>query len=219
MNLGEVKTRVKRQFGDEASVQITDEDITRWVNDAQRDIVMRNESVLQTSSTADSVANQQAYSFPSDLLILRSIHYKREDGDLAFYKLKGMSYTEFDEYIDGWEGTAYGPSYPIVYTTYADEIHLFPIPVSSGEDNLKIVYSRQPVDLNSDDDDIDLPLAYHNAIVDYCLTQAYRLDEDWNAANIMAGDYMTSVTLNKERENWGNHEVYPRMTVNLEDYW
>ena len=219
MNLGDVKLRVKRQFGDEASVQITDADITRWVNDAQRDIVLKNESVLQTTSTADSVANQQAYSFPANLLVLRSIHYKREDGDLAFYKLQGMSYTEFDEYIDGWEGTAYGPSYPIVYTTYADEILLFPIPVSSNTDNIKIIYSRNPTDLDSDDDDIDLPLPYHNAVVDYCLTQAYRLDEDWSAAQFVAGEYNSLVALNRARENWNNHEVSPRITVDLEDYW
>lgn len=219
MDLSDVKIRVKRQFGDESGVQITDDDITRWVNDAQRDIVMRNESVLQTTSTTDSVAEQQAYDFPTDLLVLRSIHYKREDGDLAFYKLKGMSYTEFDEYIDGWEGTAYGPSYPIVYTTYADQILLFPIPVSSGTDNLKIIYSRQPTELTSDVDEIDLPLAYHNAVVEFCLTQAYQLDEDWNAAGVLSTQYTASVNLNKERENWGNHEVYPRITTNMEDYW
>jgi len=219
MKLADVKIRVKRQFGDESGVQITDEDIVRWANDAQRDIVMRNESVLQTIGTTNSVAGQQAYSFPADLLILRSIHYKREDADPAFYKLRGMSYTEFDEYIDGWEGTAYGPSHPIVYTTYADQIYLFPIPVSSGTDNIKIVYSRQPLELSSDTDNIDLPPAYFNAVVDFCLVKAYQLDEDWNAAGLLSNEYTARVNLNKDRENWNNHEVYPRITVNLEDYW
>lgn len=219
MNLSDVKTRVKRQFGDEASVQITDDDIVRWVNDAQRDVVMKNETVLQTTATTNSVANQQSYTFPADLLVLRGIHYKRMDGDPAFYKLRGMSYTEFDEYIDGWEGTAYGPSHPVVYTTYANSISLFPIPVNSATGNIKIIYSREPVDLANDSDVIDLPVPYHNAIVDYCLARAYELDEDWGAANNMSAQYDTSVRLNKERENWGNHEAYPRITVNLEDYW
>jgi hypothetical protein len=219
MNLSDVIVRVQRQFGDESGVQITSDDVTRWANDAQRDIVLRNESVLQTTGTANSVANQQAYAFPQNLLVLRSIHYKREDGDLAFYKLKGMSYTEFDEYIDGWEGTAYGPSYPIVYTTYADQILLFPIPVSSGTNNIKIVYSREPTELTSDVDQIDLPLPYHNAVVDYCLAKAYQLDEDWNAAGVLSNEYNASVNLNRERENWNNHEVYPRITTNIEDFW
>lgn len=219
MNLGEVKTRVKRQFGDEASVQVTDEDITRWVNDAQRDIVMKNETVLQTTALTSSVANQQDYSFPATLLVLRGIHYKKALTDPSFYKLRGMSYQEFDEYIDGWEGTSYGPSHPMTYTTYGDSIKMFPIPVDSVTDNIKIVFSRQPTDVDDDADTLDLPLAYHNAIVEYCLSKAYELDEDWGAANNLAAQYDVSVKLNKERENWGNHEQYPRITVSLEDYW
>lgn len=219
MNLEEVKTRVRRQFGDEASVQITDEDITRWVNDAQRDVVMKNETLLQKIALTSSVAEQQSYSFPSDLLILRSIQYKRTTGDLSYYKLKGMSYAEFDEYIDGWDGKAYGPSYPIVYTTYANEFKLYPIPVSSETENIKLTYSRQPTDVVNDTDVLDLPLAYHNAIVEYCLSKAYELDEDWSAANNLATQYDTSVRLNRERENWGNHEFYPRVTTLLDDYW
>jgi len=219
MNLADVKTRVKRQFGDDASVQIMDDDITRWANDAQRNIVMQNETVLQVTALADSVAGQQDYAFPSDLLVLRSIRYKREEGDLSFYALKGMSPGEFDEYIDGWDGTAYGPSYPVAYTTYANTISLYPIPVSSNVGNIKITYSRQPVDLTSDIDEIDLPLSYHNAVVEYCMAKAYELDEDWGAATNLAAQYNNSVALNKERENWGNHEVYPRIRVNLEDYW
>lgn len=219
MNLLELETRVKRQFGDMAGTQITNDDIIRWANDAQRDIVMRNETVLQTISATDAVAEQQEYAFPDDLLVLRGIHYKRMDADPAFYKLRGMSFQEFDEYIDGWDGTAYGPSHPIVYMTYANTINLFPIPVSSGTGNIKIIYSRQPTDLVSDTDDIDLPLAYHNAVVEYCLARAYELDEDWNAANVKETQYNTTVNLNKERENWGNHEAYPRMTTLLEDYW
>lgn len=219
MNLSDIKLRVKRQFGDESGVQITDDDIMRWANDGQRDIVLRNESVLQTTSTTNSVEGQQAYGFPANLLVLRSIHYKRVDGDQGFYKLQGMSYTEFDEHIDGWDGTTYNPGYPMVYTTYADQILLFPVPVSSETDNIKIIYSRQPTELTSDVDEIDLPVAYHNTVVDYCLTKAYQLDEDWNAAGYLAQEYTSSVNLNKERENWGNQEVYPRITVDIEDMW
>lgn len=219
MNLSDVMIRVKRQFGDEAGIQVTEDDITRWANDAQRDIVMRNESILQTTRTANSVASQQFYDFPDDLLVLRSIHYKRTDGDLAFYKLKGMSYTEFDEYIDGWEGTAYGPAWPICYTTYSNQIAMFPIPVNDGTDNIKIIYSREPTELVDSTDELDLPVPYHNSVVEYCLQKAYQLDEDWNAANILAAQYNTSVNLNKERENWGNHEVYPRISTQLDDYW
>lgn len=219
MNLGELKIRVRRQFGDEASVQITDDDLTRWANDAQRDVVMKNETVLQVVGLTNSVAGQQEYSFPQDLLVLRSIAYKMSASDPSYHRLRGMSYAEFDEFIDGWDGKAYGDSFPVVYTTYANKFILFPAPVSSETDNIKIIYSRMPQDLSDDGDEIDLPTPYHNAVVDYCLSKAYELDEDWNAATMKTTQFEASIRANRERESWGNHEFYPHITTTLEDYW
>lgn len=218
MIVSDIKTRVRRKFGDEAAVQIDDADIVRWINDAQRDVVMKNETVLQTASTSNAVANQQDYTLPANLLVLRGVHYKNTSAP-SYYKLQGMSFNEFDEQIDGWEGTLYGPSTPTVYTVYAGSIKVFPIPVSSGTANFKLYYSRQPVDVVADGDTIDLPLAYHNSIVDYCMAQAYEMDEDWNSANNSNATYDSRVRLNKEREEWGNHEVYPRITIEAEDLW
>lgn len=219
MILSDVKTRVKRQFGDEAAVQVTDADIVRWVNDAQRDCVMKNETVLQTSSTTSAVAQQQDYTLPATLLILRTIHFKRT-GDLSFYKLEGMSFSEFDEYVDGWDGTQYGYTQPTVYTVYpTGTLKLFPIPSEASTNGIKLIYSRMPTDVAVDGDSIDLPLPYHNAVVDYCLAKAYELDEDWSAANNMSAAYDVGIKLNKERENWTNRDVYPRITVLEEDFW
>lgn len=219
MILSDVKIRVKRQFGDEAAVQVTDADIVRWVNDAQRDCVMKNETVLQTSSTTSAVANQQDYTLPTNLQILRTIRFKRT-GDLSYYKLEGMSMSEFDEYVDGWDGTAYGASVPVVYTVYpSGTLKIFPVPAEASTNGIKIVYSRQPVDVVNDADSIDLPLSYHNAVVAYCLARAYELDEDWSAANNMGAEYDAGIKLNKDRENWTNREVYPRITVLDEDMY
>lgn len=218
MIVSDVKTRVRRKFGDEAAVQIDDADVVRWINDAQRDVVMKNETVLQTTSLANAVANQQDYSLPANLLVLRSVHFKL-NGQPSYYRLEGMSFNEFDEQVNGWEGTLYGASTPTVYTTYGGVIKVFPIPVSSGTSNFKLYYSRQPVDVVLDADTIDLPLAYHNSVVDYCMAQAYEMDEDWASANSVSASYDTKVRLNKEREEWGNHEFFPRINVQIEDLW
>jgi hypothetical protein len=45
------------------------------------------------------------------------------------------------------------------------------------------------------------------------------MDEDWNSANNSNATYDTRVRLNKEREEWGNHEFYPRINVEQEDLW
>lgn len=218
MNLGEIKTRVYRTFGDEAQVQITDADIVRWVNDGQRKICLENEGMLQSQAFASSVADQQSYSLPADLLVLRSLQYQ-QTGDRAFYKLKHMSLQDFDEFIDGWNGTIYGTATPTVYTVYASQILLFPIPDDSGSNNIKIFYSANPTDMSGDSDEPSLPLIYHNALVDYALTQAYMLDEDWNAAGNLSQKMQADINKLKSREdgNAQNNEHYPVISVRWED--
>lgn len=220
MNLGEIKTRVYRTFGDESAVQVTDADIVRWVNDGQRKICLENEGMLQSSTTTSIVANQQTYSLPADLLVLRSLQYKRT-GDTSFYKLRYLSMQEFDEWIDGWNGTTYNSNDSTVYTVYAGEIILFPIPEQSGTNNLKIYYSAQPTDVANDNDNPSLPVIYHNALVDYCLSQAYMLDEDWNAAGNVSQKMQADINKLKSRETatTNNFEAYPRISLLWDDAW
>jgi hypothetical protein len=218
VNLGDVKVRVYRTFGDEANVQIADPDIVRWVNDAQRDIVRQNETVLQTTGYASAVTNQQVYTLPSDLMVLRGLHYKRS-GDVTFYRMRDMNQQEFDEYIDGWDGTLYQSGWPQVYFVYSNTITLFPIPNETVTSNIKIYYSRMPKDVAIDTDVVDLPLQYHNAVVSYVLKQAFMVDEDWAAAQQVAQNMEADIKILRENENWGARESYPRITAMFDDEW
>src|SRR5215212_5975441 len=101
MNVSDIKTRIKRTFGDESGVQVTDEDIVRWINDAQRAIVTQNESLLEVTALASLVAGTQEYTLPADILILKAIHIK-PSGYTSYISLKGYSFAEFNEYMNGW---------------------------------------------------------------------------------------------------------------------
>jgi hypothetical protein len=134
VNVSDIKTRVKRQFGDESAVQITDSDIYRWISDAQDMIVIQNESLLQVSRTTPSVAGQADYSLPTDVVHLNSILYDS-------ISLKKMSLQEFQEYADGWKDpTLYSQGIPIVYMVYANTFTLFPTPQEAGK-SIFIFYS------------------------------------------------------------------------------
>lgn len=216
MNVGDVMTRIKRQFGDESGVQVTDADIFRWINDGQRQIVMQNEGLLEKSSLANIVADQQDYSLPADLLILRTVHIK-DTVSGAYFKLKGYSFNEFDEYVDGWDGTSIDQGAPTMFTVYESKLKLFPLPQVAVTSGLKIYYNRSPVDIDDSLDSLDLPLLYHETLVKYCLQQAHEMDEDWDAAQTKAVDANADITILRGREGWKNEEVYPRITVLLED--
>lgn len=221
MNLGDVKTRVKRQFGDESAVQIDDNDITRWVNDGIEFIVSNNEDLLEKIDTVDKVANVQDYSLPSDLLNLKSVHTKINPESLSYVHMLGYDLQKFDAYIDGWDGTFYGTGSSCVYTIYANLLRIFPISDVDITAGIKFFYNRKPNTLDVSDDNVvlDLPITYHNGVVDYCLQQAYELDENFDAVSQKGAQVQQVINTNKNKDGWPNKEYYKTITVRPEDAW
>lgn len=217
MNVLQIQEYIKRQFGDESGVQVTDDDILRWINAAQRQIVLQNESLLEVTSVTNTIAGEQTYSLPVDLLKLRGIQY-RSATDQSYFRLKGYSLAEFNEKVDGWDG-ATDSSEPFAYTIYANEIQLFPLPSSAVTAGLKIYYNRTPVEVALTSDTPELPILYHDTIVKYCLQQAYEMDEDWDAVGNKAQEVDREVNLLRGREDWKTQEFYPTVTVLNDDAW
>lgn len=214
MNVQDIVNRVTRTFGDEASVQITTDDIIRWVNDAQLEICINNEQLLQTSAVTDIVAGQKEYSLPANVAALRSLTYKG-------FRIKHMSFAEFNEYLDGYSAaqgvSPYGPGIPEVFMVWENKITLFPAPNTSIVGGMKIYYSKQPDSVGTLADPLSVPLAYHVSVADYCLARAYELDEDLEKAAFSKGRFdQTNQQLN-DKQQWEAREYYPRITTLPED--
>lgn len=215
MNVSDVVSRVKRTFGDEAGVQITDTDILRWINDAQEEIVIANEGLMETVAQTSIVANQMEFDQPADLSVLRSLKYKG-------YRLKYMSVAEFNEYIDGYSAadgiSPYGPGIPEIFTVFAGKITVFPKPQAPTEpNNITIFYMRHPTEVVQLADPLGVPVQYHKAIVDYCLKSAYELDEDMQKASMKKGEFDAKMMALNDRNKWISQEYYPRITTLPED--
>lgn len=214
MNVQDVVTRVKRTFGDEAGVQVTDADIIRWVNDAQEKIVLENEGLMEAKASADTIQGQAEYDMPADVSVLRSLKYRG-------YRLKSMSMAEFDEYIDGWEASEnvspYGPGIPEVFTVWEGKIILFPKPNENLTGGLTVYYIKHPQSVGNLADALTVPLQYHNAVVKYCLKEAYELDEDYQKAQTVKADFDNDVMKLNDRNKWIAQEYYPRITTLPED--
>jgi hypothetical protein len=213
VNLSDVKLRIKRQFGDDAGIQIQDADIVRWVNDAQREIANQNDDILMVTATANVVANQGAYTLPADLRLLRQIKYNG-------LHLKPMTLNDFNEYIDGLDNPQnYSQGNPLVYNVWAGSFNVFPVPSTSAAlvNGFTIYYLRNPVDVVNDTDNLEFPNGYHNHIVEYCLRMAYELDENWGASQQLNQRFQQGINGLKDREAWQAREVYPSITVRAED--
>jgi hypothetical protein len=210
----DVINRVKRKFGDESGVQITDADIIRWINDAQLQIALSNEGLLETTATADAVQDQAEYDCPADMSILRSLAFKG-------FRVKQMSFAEFNEYIDGFDAVAgvspYGPGTPEIFMVWENKITLFPKPNSSVTSGLKIYYVKQPAQVTIPADELSVPMQYHLSVVDYVLQQAYELDEDLEKSNYSKGKFDEAMMKLNDRNKWTSQEYYPRITTLPED--
>lgn len=206
MLVSEIGMRVKRQFGDEAGVQIDDADIIRWVNDAQKEISSA-QSILETSATTSVVAGTESYALPSDVQNLISIW-------CGGIKLEAMSMREAEERILKIGDNSVQPNgVPEIVWIWAETMHLWPIPSTSIAGGLKVFYSRFPVEVTSINDEPELDPKYHNIIVDYCLQQAYELDEDWQASQTKASQVSENLSGLANDEKWTVQGTYPMITV------
>jgi hypothetical protein len=211
MIVSDVALRVRRTFGDEASVQITDADIIRWINDSQRHITLRNEGLMEAKAVSDIVVGQVDYDTPADMSVLRSLSYQGS-------KLTNLSFNDFNEYIYGNAPNS-NQGCPLYYMVWNDKISIYPPSSVAATGGLYIYYIKHPADVVTMADALSLPLEYHNAIVDYCLQQAFELDEDPQKSVLKENQFEKKVMELNDRNKWTAQEYYPSVTVLPEDAW
>lgn len=205
MLVSEIALRVKRVFGDEAGAQITDADIMRWINDAQRDIAVNN-NLLQVVAESTLTSGSTEASMPANMLTIRNIYWNKQ-------KLKPVSYEDATEQsLEESEerGT------PTTYWVFANKIQIYPSPDVAG--NLKVYYTRQPVEVTAVGNTPELPQQYHNRIVEYCLAQAYELDDNWESYKQKMQMFQDGMDRLKGHEDWQGQDVYPSITASSSDY-
>lgn len=201
MLVSEIATRVKRQFGDEAGAQITDADIIRWTNDAQREIALHND-LLQATGTTALLANQDQYTLPADVLNLQALKI-------------GTRRLTFMTKEDAFQRDDNAPGDPQYYSVFGTKLDLYPTPIKA--ETMTIYYTRRPVEITLITAEPELPVQYHNRIVEYCLAQAYELDADWDSYKQKMGMFQEGVDRLKANNDWQPQSVYPSITVSHDD--
>ncbi len=199
MNLGDVQTRVKRQFGDDSGAQITDADITRWANDGQLDLVRRTKCNQVENSTL-SVVGTTLY----PILTFVDVSRVQYDGR----PLRPVSRQQMDDFFPSRNVTGVANGLPIYYTMVSSGIELYPIPDTSGL-TITVLYIKRPVELVNTTDPLEIPTQYHEDVVRFCLLRAYELDGQHAAADRVKVDYRErSVETRHDVQNPGD-ESYP----------
>lgn len=214
MLASEVITRVRSQFGDATGIQISDQDIYNWINDACRDIAY-GANINQVKAIASVTAGQYDYTFPTDMLTIFSVSYQGR-------QLKQLSVQERDKFLESADSSVVQGSegIPGWYWVWNYTLTLYPTPQTSDispAQSLLCYYTRNSVGVGAKTDVIDLPLPYLTNMIDRVLQRAYEKDENWQAAQIKQTVYQTDLIKLTEDSQDTNHEEYPHISVSVRD--
>lgn len=206
--VNDVLTYVKRQFGDEAAIQITDADIIRWVNGGQEEIIRRTEAI-KGSANADLVAGQLTYTFPTDILRLQAVLINNRP-------VKQVSAQEYEEYVLEHDPDNTASGQPLIWYEWANEFHFYPKPEYSAVGGIKIRYIKAPEPVVAANDTLTIPDAFYNRLIEYVLQQAYELDENFQASQLKESQFSTNLDANRDRDVTSD-DTYPTISVREED--
>lgn len=212
-----VANEVKRQFGDEDGIQISDADILGWINDAQRQIVAVN-AILQQTVSHDITAGVKDYSYPGDRIqYIQTLFYNDPDG--TSYPLTQYSYQEAIEYIQKPHTTGSTQPRPRIWWSWAQKMTLFPTPSVTVPNGLTMDFIAIPNELVALTDTLSVPDRYFDTVVNFILAKARALDETYDAANYHKGLFEQQLGQLSEQENKITVQQYPAPLVRADDAW
>lgn len=201
----DVAEYVKRQFGDEAGVQVTDADILRWINDGQFEIVATNK-ILKGKAKTDLISGQRDYDFPMAKIIdIDSIHVKG-------VPVQHMQFPDVEQYIAGEDPSNIRTGQPKVWYEYGGQITFWPTPDEDVTEGITVFYIKEPKSLTTLSETLSIPDRYYTALQAYVMGQAYEMDEDWQAAAAKVEQFSGSLTAMASEEENFNNLAYPMIT-------
>jgi hypothetical protein len=207
----EVIEAVTRQVGDEAEIQFQQADIIRWVNQAQLEITIKNNTINEVSAVTNIIAGQDKYPILSDAAFadLNKINTILFDGR----PLKNLNFQEAMEYIIGnsSDGT------PSIWYVKTGVLSLWPKPDVAITGGLTIYYNKKPAKVTSAGDTLGVPDSFFNAVIQYVTGQAQEMDENWQAAAVKQQQFEVSVN-SQQYMTVEQTAYYPSIIQDPEDF-
>jgi len=202
----DVIDNVTRVFGDEAGVQLSNNDIIRWINEAQREINRQN-AVLQQTATTTLNAGQADYSLASISPPIYEINSLLINGR----RVGNISVSQAEESISLADPESEETGAPQFWYEWANTITFWPVPSTAG--TIKIRYTAIPTDIAADNDTLTMPDEYFMDIINYVLKMAYEMDENPEMMQAKSVEFNQSLAERGEQFRNAEHMTYPKITV------
>ena len=186
--VGQIYDYVKRAFGDESGVQLTNADIVRWINDAQNEIA-EAAGVIPATATISVVAGTSTYSLTSVTPLINTV---------ASISLSDP------------EGLEIGA--PQFWYSWSGDITFWPIP--NKDYTMSIRYFAQPTDVTVTTTDVlSVPDDCFTDVVNYVLMRAYEMDENPEMMAAKQAEFSSSIAERGQNEMLSQNMTYEKGTV------
>lgn len=175
---------VKRQFGDESGIQVTDSDIIRWLNMGTIEICAKNSVIQGTASTAGT-ANTGSYDlsdFVPNIIRIEDVYYGN----------KKLQPADKSTLQDGIQNSAGETGDPVFWYMWANTLRMWPVPNVDG--TLQIDYIRRPDIVTNGGQYLPLPDLYYEQMCLFVLSKAFELDEDLEKSTAQRTLFETKLT-------------------------
>lgn len=200
MILSEIKLAVKKLFGDEAGVQITDADIVRWANDGMIDICRKTDAASNITTISTVVGTDTYIIAATDFLRISRVTFAGKD-------LSYISWRQLNELYPSRDVAPVSTGTPSLYSLIRRQLVLYPAPTSVGV--VSMTYAARPMVLTGDADTPNIPTEMHEDLVRYILMRAYELDGNEGGVARVGADFSQRINQSRADLNFPLTEIYP----------
>lgn len=176
---GAIIDKAAKQLTDIAGVRWTRAELLAWLNDGQRQIVLIQPSATNTVTAVQLAAGARQL-IPSDGWLLLGINCNMgTDGATPGRAVRLISRELLDNFDPDWRtATASAVTKNYLYDVQ-DQLAFHVYPPSTGTNFLQINYSRQPANLTSESQTIEIFDVYQGALLDYMMYRACAKDAEY----------------------------------------
>lgn len=188
-------TKIKRQFGDEFGVVITDSDIFGWMFEAELDII-------RSTGCNDTRISIATSAFPFEVPV--SVNFKR-----LSVNGRALQYTTKDELdlLGLSTTTAGGGKY-----WYREGTTVCLWPKESSSTIVEILYNKTPVLINDIPagpiNDFVVPEVYYEDIVNWCIGRAHNKNNNLQAESVQMGLYDKNLNVRRDESQSIDAPIY-----------
>lgn len=194
MNVVTAVLRIKRQFGDEYNIIITNDDIYGWIYEAEMDII-------RATGCNDNVVNTTVGAFPVNVPDSVSIKRVSIDGKA----LIPTSKEELD--LLGLSDTV--PDTPGYWYREKTQVHLWPQTVPSTQ-AIRIEYNKTPTLMTGDPtaNTFTVPEVWHPDLLRFCIARAHNKNQRTDLERVEMDTYDRNVGKRHDEANNIDAPIY-----------